>query len=151
VGNERIEIKEETMTFRRSMNFAVVAAAAAIIAALAGTATANAASSSGNVGITNASHATSGAVASCNSSNAWVGVVGTNYDFWICGVATANTAGHGPFYELDINVKNRVWFHQNSNGSGWADCFSGQYTSRPLTGRDKNPGNVQVTSNTSAC
>ncbi len=44
----------------------------------------------------------------------------------------------------------RVWFHQNSNGTGWADCFSNNNV-YSLTGRDMNPGNVFVSSNSAPC
>jgi hypothetical protein len=92
----------------------------------------------------------------CTSSNAHVILWGTRYDVFICVVGTVNTAGKGPFYELDSNVTNRIWLHQNANNSGWADCFrdvygtGGEYWT--LTGyRDAYPGNIQASANTAVC
>jgi len=51
---------------------------------------------------------------------------------------------------MTITVTNRVWFHQNANGTGWADCFEGRLD-YVLAGRDRNPGNIQVVSNRAAC
>jgi opacity protein-like surface antigen len=47
-------------------------------------------------------------------------------------------------------VLNRIWFHQNANGSGWADRFRGR-RNFPLTGRDQRPGTVQISASTAAC
>lgn len=48
------------------------------------------------------------------------------------------------------NTGFRVWFHQNTNGSGWADCFD-HGNAFELTGRDQNPGNIQITTNSTEC
>ena len=58
-----------------------------------------------------------------------------------------------PYTSMVIHVKNRVWLHQFANSTGWADCFETQnpphaYT---LTGRDQNPGNLQISANTAPC
>lgn len=45
---------------------------------------------------------------------------------------------------------NRVWFHQNRNSTGWADCYSGG-GSYNITGRDRDPGNIQISANTAPC
>jgi hypothetical protein len=46
----------------------------------------------------------------------------------------------------------RVWFHQNEDGSGWADCYGGGTTAAfTVTGRDQRPGNVQLTDNATPC
>ena len=44
----------------------------------------------------------------------------------------------------------RVWIHQNQNGSGWSHCFSPQSATGIATD-DQDPGNLQVTTNKSAC
>jgi len=56
-----------------------------------------------------------------------------------------------PVTELDLRAfSNRVWLHQNENGSGWADCFTGggDYL---VFGRDQTPGNIFVSANTAPC
>jgi len=56
-----------------------------------------------------------------------------------------------PVIELDLRAfSNRVWLHQNENGSGWADCFTGggDYL---VFGRDQTPGNIFVSANTAPC
>ncbi len=89
--------------------------------------------------------------ASCGPSNAIVHLQGTKGDLYICAVTTINTTGLGPFTLLEKTTHNRVWLHQNANGSGWADCFWADNVDHPLKGRDQNPGNVQVSSNTASC
>ena len=58
-----------------------------------------------------------------------------------------------PYTSMTIHVRNRVWLHQNANGSGWADCFETQTPARTFTlsGRDRQAGNIQISSNTSRC
>ena len=100
-----------------------------------------------------ASASTSGHPArrSCTPSNAWVSIMNVGSSGWIfCSVGTKVVAGTGPFVEMSSIVFNRIWLHQNPNGSGWADCFEGRL-SWPLHGRDQNPGNVQVSANTNPC
>ena len=89
-------------------------------------------------------------------SGAWVGLHNANHVDCITGIGTL-TRGEiiisEPFTSMTIHVRNRVWFHQNPDGSGWADCFS---TSSPprsftLSGRDRTPGNIQISSNTAPC
>jgi hypothetical protein len=55
------------------------------------------------------------------------------------------------FSYLVNNTGFRVWFHQDANGSGWADCFNHGNAYGIANGRDANPGNVQVTNNSSPC
>lgn len=86
----------------------------------------------------------------CGPSNAWVAMLGDNVDVYLCGVATAPTAGLGPFFDITSTVRNRIWLHQNANNSGWADCRRGP-GEWLLSGRDANPGNIQVSANTAAC
>lgn len=88
--------------------------------------------------------------ASCGAANAVVAVTG-NHDVYFCGAATVKTAGDGPFTALSSRVHNRIWFHQNANGSGWADCRSVFQQDVRLSGRDQNPGNIQVSANTATC
>jgi len=58
-----------------------------------------------------------------------------------------------PLTYMVLHSTNRVWLHQNLDSSGWADCFhtSSPPTRRDLHGRDTDPGNIQVSSNTAAC
>lgn len=89
-------------------------------------------------------------------SGAWVGLHNANAVDCISGVGTLTRNQiiiSEPFTSMTIHVHNRVWFHQNPDGSGWADCFS---TSNPprsftLSGRDRTPGNIQISSNTAPC
>jgi hypothetical protein len=89
--------------------------------------------------------------AACGPSNAIVHLQGPGRNLYICAVTTVNTTGRGPFNLIEKTTHNRVWLHQNANGSGWADCFWADNADVPLTGRDQNPGNVQVSSNTASC
>ena len=41
--------------------------------------------------------------------------------------------------------------HQNADGSGWADCFSGGSPYYVGGTRDANPGNLEETSNSAYC
>lgn len=89
-------------------------------------------------------------------SGTWVGLHNANAVDCISGVGTLTRNQiiiSEPFTSMTIHVHNRVWFHQNPDGSGWADCFS---TSNPprsftLSGRDRTPGNLQISSNTAPC
>lgn len=56
-----------------------------------------------------------------------------------------------PVYELDLTAfVNRVWLHQNANNTGWSLCLSGGSINF-LTGEYQDPGNIQVSQNTSPC
>jgi hypothetical protein len=44
----------------------------------------------------------------------------------------------------------RVWFHQNSSGSGWAYCFNPNST-WSIRGNAEHPGNIQVTTTPQLC
>jgi hypothetical protein len=89
----------------------------------------------------------------CSSSggNFLAYIQGTQYDLTFCGPHTVTTAGTGPYVLIEDNAPNRIWFHQNANNSGWADCFRVQFASISLSGRDRNPGNIQVSANTAPC
>lgn len=56
----------------------------------------------------------------------------------------------GPMFDIFNSSGARVWLHQNADGSGWADCFPHGMVFA-LSGRDRNPGNVQLSSNSSYC
>lgn len=56
-----------------------------------------------------------------------------------------------PIYYLTNGSGYRVWLHEYKNGSGWADCFSNNNAYETYGTRDETPGNLQVTSNSSAC
>jgi hypothetical protein len=89
--------------------------------------------------------------ARCGPSNATVHLGGASRNLYICGVGTLNTTGSGPYTLLEKSTHNRVWLHQHANGTGWADCFWADDVDIVLRGRDQNPGNVQVSSNTASC
>ena len=85
------------------------------------------------------------------SGTTYAALLGNRANVYVCAVpATVPTAGFGPFQILSVNTNHRVWLHQNPNGSGWADCWHGS-ADYPLHGRDQNPGNIQVVTNTAAC
>jgi hypothetical protein len=100
-----------------------------------------------------AAAAPSAAPQACSSSggNFLAYIQGTQYDLTFCGPHTVTTAGTGPYVLIEDNAPNRIWFHQNANNSGWADCFRVQFASISLSGRDRNPGNIQVSANTAPC
>lgn len=58
-----------------------------------------------------------------------------------------------PVTELDTDLgqaSNRVWFHQNEDGSGWSQCYSGR--SFYLIAPDRqDPGNIFTSDNTAPC
>lgn len=56
-----------------------------------------------------------------------------------------------PWNFLTNGTGYRVYLHQNANGSGWADCFDTNNVYDIIGTRDANPGNVQVTTNSSPC
>jgi hypothetical protein len=54
--------------------------------------------------------------------------------------------------DVTSTVHNRIRLHQDANGGGWADCLGvGRPNEWELTGRNQNPGNIQVSSNKAAC
>lgn len=90
--------------------------------------------------------------ASCGPSNSIVHLQGPGgRNLYICAVITVDTVGLGPFNLIEKTTHNRVWLHQHADGSGWGDCFWADNVDTPLSGRDQNPGNVQVSSNTASC
>ena len=72
----------------------------------------------------------------------------------LCSTGTYYDGGHPyrwPITHLNTTLTaNRVWFHQNPNGSGWATCFSGG-GSYNITGREQHPGNILISLNTAHC
>ncbi len=60
-------------------------------------------------------------------------------------------SGQDPFSYVVNNTGFRVWFHQNADNSGWADCFNHGNAFGIANGRDAKPGNVQVTNNPAPC
>jgi len=58
-----------------------------------------------------------------------------------------------PFTTLTIYVTNRVWLHQTYPAKGWSDCYEVGNPAKTfsLSGRDQRPGDMQVSSTTSAC
>jgi hypothetical protein len=56
-----------------------------------------------------------------------------------------------PFGYLVNNTGYRVWFHQKSDGTGWADCFSHGMAYGLAQGRDANAQQVEVTTNSASC
>jgi hypothetical protein len=91
------------------------------------------------------------APASCGSGNFWVSLEDGTFTLYLCSVTTKSLAGSDLYSILNIHVRNRVWLHQNPNNSGWADCFETKGGEWGLHGRDTNPGNIQVVSNTAPC
>jgi hypothetical protein len=51
---------------------------------------------------------------------------------------------------FDNRGGNEVWFYQDSNGKGWADCFSPE-AAFALMGRDQNPGRITSSHVTALC
>lgn len=96
-----------------------------------------------------------GSDAACTEAAAWALLTGPNGWFAICGGTGlfAVPAKYKPFTELTIRVTNRVWLHQTYPAKGWADCFSigNPPKTFALSGRDQNPGDLQVSANGAAC
>jgi hypothetical protein len=89
----------------------------------------------------------------CGNSNFKVRLAGTFFNVYVCAVGLYDITGLGPFQHMRDTVTNRVWLHQTFPAQGWGDCFR---TGNPpvtfdLDGRDSNPGDVQLSSNTSPC
>jgi hypothetical protein len=107
----------------------------------------------GTVAVAPTAAAAGAAPQACSTSggNFLAFIKGTQFDLTFCGPHTVTTAGSGPYTLIEDNAPNRIWFHQNANNSGWADCFRVQFASIPLSGRDRNPGNIQVSANTAPC
>jgi hypothetical protein len=120
----------------------IAAAAGLSLTGAFGSGAANAAPQVANIGVPDNS---------CGPSNAIVVVQGTRFNIYFCADVTVNTTGLGPFQILSAKVHNRIWFHQNANNTGWADCHQAYMVDQLITGRDQNPGNIQVSSNTAAC
>jgi hypothetical protein len=74
-------------------------------------------------------------------------------DLGLCSPGTFHDGGdpyRWPVTYIWVYAANRVWFHQNEDGSGWSYCFSGGYEgSVPAAYQD--PGNIFISTNTAAC
>jgi hypothetical protein len=56
-----------------------------------------------------------------------------------------------PVTQLDLRAfSNRVWLHQNADGTGWSVCLTGGYD-WDIYNSAQDPGNIQVSENTAAC
>jgi hypothetical protein len=91
---------------------------------------------------------------SCSSNRQVGGIYFTNGTSWCFG-AQAMTIYPGSLGVKQItdyggccNYHHRIWFHQYSNGGGWADCY---YSDSWIGGRDVHPGNIFISSNTAPC
>lgn len=67
---------------------------------------------------------------------------------------TCTVGTHGinvnPLYHADNGCANRVWLHQNLNGSGWGFCISG-HTDEAIPTKYDNAQQAQVSKNTAKC
>jgi hypothetical protein len=55
------------------------------------------------------------------------------------------------FVYLTNGTRYRVWLHQTASGGGWADCYTDNMAYLLVGTRDATPGNLQITTNSSAC
>lgn len=55
-----------------------------------------------------------------------------------------------PLSAIINHSQDRLWLHQNADGTGWSHCVSGQ-TSVTLPEVYENPGNIFISANTAAC
>ncbi len=63
-----------------------------------------------------------------------------------------NVKPNGFQYSILTNITgHRVWLHQNPDGSGWADCFTSGSAYYLAGTRDASPGDLFVSTNSSAC
>jgi hypothetical protein len=85
--------------------------------------------------------------------NAPLATVDGSLDF-ICmqgeGTYTYGLSSQNALLTLTNNTGSRVWFHQDAGGGGWADCFD-RGNGYELSGRDMDPGNIQITNNNDQC
>ncbi|MDA8313177.1 MAG: hypothetical protein M0Z46_21690 [Actinomycetota bacterium] len=85
----------------------------------------------------------------CGFTAAFAFVIG-NYDVdCLQGTGYYHTAIATLVYLVN-NTGFRVWFHEDSTGGGWADCFD-HGNAYHLGGRDENPGSIQITTNSTQC
>ena len=56
-----------------------------------------------------------------------------------------------PVTRLGAGFPNRVWFHQNEDGSGWSKCYSGGGHVYSIDSAFQHPGNIFVSDNTAPC
>lgn len=87
----------------------------------------------------------------CGSPSSFVLTLGPATDSCYQSIgATYNT--NIPAINILINGTGyRVWLHQYSNSSGWADCFSNNNAYGVGGLRDANPGALQTTFNPNVC
>lgn len=70
---------------------------------------------------------------------------------YYCGTGVHESGGIDPVSQVLPITANRIWFHQNPDGSGWARCFEGKDELFSVPSAYRNPGNIQVVSNTASC
>jgi hypothetical protein len=92
-------------------------------------------------------------------SSYFCGVGNTSPIAWIAGTTplcitvpiTINWTQNGQVLYLANSSGARVWFHQNANSTGWADCFNHGMFYATANSRDQYPGNIQVTNVHTQC
>jgi hypothetical protein len=95
----------------------------------------------------------------CGASNFSARLQGGTVTVYVCGITTRNLGGSDLYSTLTIRTPDRIWLHQTVSGTGgWADCTEQPGATGPssqvtvaLTGRDTNPGNLQISNNTTFC
>lgn len=88
----------------------------------------------------------------CDASNYWAYLQGSDFKLYLCGVGTTNLSGPDQYTRVVFsNHSNRIWLHQHPDGTGWADCYEGPNTEFAIQTLHNNPGNVQVSSNLAHC
>jgi hypothetical protein len=72
----------------------------------------------------------------------------------LCSTGTYYDGGNPyrwPVTQLNTSLAaNRVWFHQNHDGTGWAKCYSGG-RSYNIAAAYQDPGNIFISTNTAPC
>jgi serine/threonine protein kinase, bacterial len=85
---------------------------------------------------------------SASSYVALEGAVGVE-KFTTC-VSATHSVNVDPLSFVENGCANRVWLHQNANGSGWSYCVSG-HTDESIPAKYDNPAQTLVSANTAAC
>ena len=100
----------------------------------------------------------SAAPAACGASNFSARLQGGSVTVYVCGVTTRGLGGSDLYSTLTIRTTDRIWLHETVSGAtGWADCTEQSDANQShevtlsLSGRDTNPGNIQISSNTAFC
>jgi hypothetical protein len=74
-------------------------------------------------------------------------------DIGLCSTGTYYDGGNPyrwPVTYVWNYASNRVWFHQNQDGSGWSKCFTGGYIGS-VPAAYQHPGNIFISTNTAPC